>query len=364
MSAMFKRPFRGPTRLHGLLLMVLSMSFVVLFTLNCALSSSPGRSGFTPGRRLLKKELLYKRAYGRPALAVRNSRIAYRPGRVTPVSAKYVIRDGKQPARVRAEYIVLLKPGRTDRDLLQELQSAGIPSALIGYVPTFRMVQVRVAADRKGILADLRKLPSAESVFRNHVHGRRQGFARGQVPLWYIDDYDLRKIWEKTRGKGINIAILDSGMATGLVPFKGRIRHPYSVFTNSSRFVTGEIAEGHGKFRILDHGTAVAAVAAANPPGLGGAMGVAPDATIMPIQVIGGGVSGDESHTSDMMILEGIARALAYGAHVINISLGTDYDGVFPEPGPDYRLRLRRFHRRTAAHARSAGRVYDLAFAE
>lgn len=77
------------------------------------------------------------------------------------------------------------------------------------------------------------------------------------------------------------------------------------------RFVLSEVS---GEF----HGTWVSGVVAAKPGGSGGAVGVAPNAKILPVRVfgLGGEISGDA-------LLESIGYAAARGADVINLSLGS-----------------------------------------
>jgi subtilisin family serine protease len=70
------------------------------------------------------------------------------------------------------------------------------------------------------------------------------------------------------------------------------------------------------------HGTHVAGIIAADNNGFG-ATGVAPDATIMPIRVLGSDGSGTES-----AVAAGIRYAAANGADIINLSLGGSYSSV------------------------------------
>jgi len=73
-----------------------------------------------------------------------------------------------------------------------------------------------------------------------------------------------------------------------------------------------------GKISSEFHGTSVAGVVAAKPQAVGGVVGVAPNAKILPVRVfgLGGAISGDA-------LLEAIGYAAARGADVINLSLGT-----------------------------------------
>jgi hypothetical protein len=103
-------------------------------------------------------------------------------------------------------------------------------------------------------------------------------------------------------------------MDTALASFRGRIVDPYSVVTASPNFEDQVFSAGGNVTRVIDHGTRVAAMAGA----------VAPGASILPIQVFGWSVLDGKLVSNDLMIVEGIARAIAYGADIINLSVGTD----------------------------------------
>ena len=103
-------------------------------------------------------------------------------------------------------------------------------------------------------------------------------------------------------GKGVTIAVLDSGVAGDTTFGTGRVRY---LEIGQGLLGTGE---GDG------HGTAVAALAAGQSPD---AMGVAPGAEILSVKVTGA------DGTSDLFSLaKGIRTAVDAGAQVINISLG------------------------------------------
>ncbi|MFD6323308.1 S8 family serine peptidase [Streptomyces sp. NPDC058442] len=107
-------------------------------------------------------------------------------------------------------------------------------------------------------------------------------------------------------GRGVKIAVLDTGVDTDHPDFAGRIEATES-------FVPGETAEdGHG------HGTHCIGTAAgpANPR-QGPRYGVAPEAQILAGKVLSNAGSG-----SDGQILAGMAWAVSRGARVISMSLG------------------------------------------
>lgn len=251
-------------------------------------------------------------------------RVQYRPGLVQPTPVSRVIRDTESGSYVaKDEYIVLLKTGQNPDDLLAELKEAKISASLTGYVPTFRLVQLQSLEDAEGTaLCRIRALPSVETI---HPHYVRKGQANDQKgAAWHIARYGLQDVWKKTDGSGVLLAVLDTGLDVSLPAWGNRITSPYSVLTRSSRFEDGETKRGGDVLRVVDHGTRVASVASAGEMN-GTSTGIAPGAQIMPIQVIGFHKVEEELYTNDLTILEGLARAMAFKAQIINVSLGTDY---------------------------------------
>lgn len=80
--------------------------------------------------------------------------------------------------------------------------------------------------------------------------------------------------WEKTKGAGITIAIVDDGVDQNHEEFAGKIVSPYDTVIDEQ--------DGNPKRDGEDHGTACAGVACA--AGIHKASGVAPEAMLMPIR--------------------------------------------------------------------------------
>ncbi|MEU0160480.1 S8 family serine peptidase [Streptomyces sp. NPDC006261] len=107
-------------------------------------------------------------------------------------------------------------------------------------------------------------------------------------------------------GKGVKIAVLDTGVDGTHVDLKGKIVAAKN-FTRSPDL----------KDRI-GHGTHVASTAAGSGAKSGGKFkGVAPDA-----KLLAGKVLGDDGYGDDSGILAGMEWAVAQGADVVNLSLG------------------------------------------
>jgi hypothetical protein len=120
-------------------------------------------------------------------------------------------------------------------------------------------------------------------------------------------------------GRGITIAILDTGVAGDATFGAGRVR---------ALDIGLGIAPGSGS--EAGHGTAVAALAAGQAPD---APGVAPSANLLSIRVT------DSSGTSDLFtISQAIVAAVDAGAKIINISLGGYSTGAVLEAAIGYAM--------------------------
>jgi subtilisin family serine protease len=128
---------------------------------------------------------------------------------------------------------------------------------------------------------------------------------------WGHDAIDAPEAWNAGyRGEGVRVAVLDTGFD---------LDHP-DLAPNidlgaSKSFVPGEDLQ----YNLPDpfsHGTHVAGTIAAADNGFG-IIGVAPEAELILLKVIGDGGSGDFS-----WLLEAIVHAVNEGADVINMSLG------------------------------------------
>lgn len=139
---------------------------------------------------------------------------------------------------------------------------------------------------------------------------------------WGMVNIQAPEAWQETRatGHGIKIAIVDSGVDLG---------HPDLSCPGKLLVLPGAKIESEGPPQDEDgHGTHVAGIAGACTNNGVGVVGVAPDATIMPVNVF-------EAESSilpggfDHAMAEGIRFATQNGAHVINLSIG-------PLPGESY----------------------------
>jgi serine protease len=147
-------------------------------------------------------------------------------------------------------------------------------------------------------------------------------WASPRAEQWGLDRIRAPEAWEGTRGAGIVVAVLDTGV---------HLRHPDlapRLLRDGSGQVVGlDLVDGGPPHDEHGHGTLVAGViAAATDRGVGGAgvSGVAPEARLMPIRVLDERGNGGISDVD-----RGIRWAVDHGAHVVNLSLET----ATPLPG-------------------------------
>ena len=155
-----------------------------------------------------------------------------------------------------------------------------------------------------------------------------------QREQWAVADdsvLHLPDAWQLTRGRGVTVAIVDSG---------ARLGHPDlapNIWTNFDEIPGNRVDDDHNGYvddvhgvdltskqrgQDLDdgdgHGTHVAGIVAAASNGRG-VVGVAPEAKLMVVRVL-----DDNRAGSTGAVAEGIRYAAANGARVINLSLGGD----------------------------------------
>ncbi len=130
---------------------------------------------------------------------------------------------------------------------------------------------------------------------------------------WYLDRMQAESMWKVSTGKGITVAVLDSGVDTSAPELKGKVLEGKNLVEPSKDARTDP--DGHG--------TAISMLIAGNGAGGQGIKGLAPDARILPLTVFG---STKESGTNS---IPGLINAIRYAAdsdaQIINMSLAFPY---------------------------------------
>ncbi|MFF5422718.1 MULTISPECIES: type VII secretion-associated serine protease mycosin [unclassified Streptomyces] len=140
---------------------------------------------------------------------------------------------------------------------------------------------------------------------------------------WPLQRVLLDELWQDTKGKGVRVAVID----TGVDDVNPQLRTAVDAKSGKDYLKPDKENPGFGDemrgktdgtVDEVGHGTKVAGIIAARPRKGTGFVGLAPEATIIPIR------QNDEKNSgkSDTMA-QAIDWAVAKGAHVINISQDT-----------------------------------------
>lgn len=135
----------------------------------------------------------------------------------------------------------------------------------------------------------------------------------------YPEQWNFRMIgaedaWKRSRGRGVVVAVIDTGVAG---PSK---KGPVARDFKQTKFTAGYdfVNKDADAYDDQGHGTHVAGTIAESTNNNEGVAGLAFDATIMPIKVLSASGSGTSAD-----VAEGIRFAADHGANVINMSLGS-----------------------------------------
>ncbi|HEY8474637.1 MAG TPA: type VII secretion-associated serine protease mycosin [Natronosporangium sp.] len=136
---------------------------------------------------------------------------------------------------------------------------------------------------------------------------------------WHVPYLDLATAHEITRGEGVTVAIIDSGVDASHPDLRDNLLPGFDLVE----------PENDNAWTPEEHGTLVAGVLAGHGhgPGAGdGVLGVAPGARILPIRATSD--ADDDQQPTTHLVAEGIQRAVTEGADVISISLSSDHSDV------------------------------------
>ena len=133
---------------------------------------------------------------------------------------------------------------------------------------------------------------------------------------YWLDDYGFEQAWNTTRGAGVKVAVIDTGVDGSVPDLAGAI----AGGTDVSGVGAPDGQKPLGDAESANHGTWVASLLAGRGTGPGdGVLGAAPEASILPVSVALGKAMGPVG--SDTQIAEAVRWAVDNGASVINMSL-------------------------------------------
>ncbi|WP_339153610.1 type VII secretion-associated serine protease mycosin [Streptomyces sp. F41] len=149
---------------------------------------------------------------------------------------------------------------------------------------------------------------------------------------WALAALHTDRAWQTTKGAGITVAVLDTGVDGSHPDLQGQV-------------LPGKDLVGFGATRGDSswalHGTAMAGIIAGRGNGPGradGVLGIAPEVRILPVRVIlesKDPARAKARKTRGTALADGIRWAADNGADVINLSLGDDSESAHPDPGED-----------------------------
>lgn len=153
---------------------------------------------------------------------------------------------------------------------------------------------------------------------------------------WALDALHADTAWQTSRGAGVTVAVLDTGVDATHPDLAGQVLPGKDLVGFGAR---------SGDAYWAKHGTAMAGIIAGHGHGYGdadGVRGIAPAAKILPVRVI---LEDDDPQrkkartTRGGALAEGIRWATDHGADVINLSLGDDSKSAHPEAAEDAAVR-------------------------
>jgi type VII secretion-associated serine protease mycosin len=133
-----------------------------------------------------------------------------------------------------------------------------------------------------------------------------------QSKQWYLNAMSAEDMWKISTGKGVKVAVLDTGVNPDTSSLKGQVlgdEVPETVSYKATEDYNG-------------HGTSMAELIAGTGAG-GGMQGLAPGAKIVPYRVLSKGVSSAVKKKTPS-VADAIKSAADSDAQIISMSIGTD----------------------------------------
>ena len=182
--------------------------------------------------------------------------------------------------------------------------------------------QHSLAPNSSSLLATISESSSGSSGFTMNCDSPERGFDSAFKPndprygeQWNFQMIGAEDAWKKSRGKGVVVAIIDTGVSAGSSK-KGKPARDFG----STSMVAGYdfVNKDSDPYDDHGHGTHVAGTVAESTNNNEGVAGLAFEASIMPLKVLSAQGSGSSADIADA-----IRWAADHGANVINMSLGS-----------------------------------------
>jgi serine protease len=202
------------------------------------------------------------------------------------------------PASAEQRLIVGLRAG-VHADRLAAVADARV-------VPRLNAVSVVPLGPPAQAARRLRRSPLVRYVeLDGAVHALDAAPDPGRARQWGLDAVGAPLAWSITRGAGIVVAVVDTGIAPA-PDLEGRLLEGWNVVDASS-----DAVDDNG------HGTHVAGTIGENADNGLAEVGLAPEVSLLPVKVLDASGSGTDSD-----VATGIVWAADHAARVVNLSLG------------------------------------------
>ncbi|POX37381.1 serine protease [Streptomyces sp. Ru73] len=132
-----------------------------------------------------------------------------------------------------------------------------------------------------------------------------------QSKQWYLDSMQAEQMWKVSRGEGIKVAVVDSGVNPSTPSLEGQVL--------PGKDLSGASGDAYDDY--LGHGTTMAELIAGTGKG-GGLRGLAPGAKIVPIR---NNLKGVQGGPKERQSAQAIRAAANTDARIINLSFGSEY---------------------------------------
>jgi subtilisin family serine protease len=210
-----------------------------------------------------------------------------------------------------AALLATASPAAADTRLVVGLRAGAHADRLasvsgVRVLPRVNAVSVVPAGAPAAVARRLRRSPLVRYVEVDHpVHAMDATPDPGRAGQWGLDAVGAPLAWGVTRGAGIVVAVVDTGIAAA-PDLAGRLLPGWNQLTG-----TTDATDDNG------HGTHVSGTIAEDADNGLAEAGLAPDVSLLPVKVLDASGSGEDSD-----VAAGIVWAADHGARVINMSLG------------------------------------------
>jgi subtilisin family serine protease len=211
----------------------------------------------------------------------------------------------------RGRILIEARPGLSDAALDRILKEHGGKRRKVGQ-SRLQIVDLPANASEVAVVAKLAHRPELKFAELDRIVPAALAVTDPYAGSeWHLNKIGATSAWDSSLGRGVTIAVLDSGVNVNHPDLKDRIVAGYNLY-GSNTDVTD----------VCGHGTAVAGTAAATSNNAAGVAGIAGAASIMPLRIAYSDSTGCHAYFST--IASGITYAADHGSRIANVS----YTGI------------------------------------